>query len=558
MKKSSALLRDAGFEIRAEQNSIQRVSPFPVMRSRWMPTPQSSENAAAMQALLSKLEEYHQAALFQGKEKHIQKARREGKFLARERIEYLLDEGSPFLELLPLAGLGGKTSSPGGTLVGGIGLVSGRWVMITSNVGTEKGGAIDLPTLQKSLRLNEIALENGLPVINFVESAGADLPEQAKIFNYGGAIFRDITQRSKRGLATISIVMGNATAGGAYVPGMSDYTIFVRGQAQVFLAGPPLVRLATGEIVDEETLGGGYMHATQSGVADFLAENELDGIRKARELVAHLRPPQTHFRPRHDPLPPRYDPEELLSIIPVDARQPFDIRELIIRIVDDSRFLEFKPLWGPTLVTGWAEIYGYPVGIIGNNGVLFSESANKGAHFIQLCNREEVPILFLQNITGFIVGKRYEQEGIIKNGAKMINAVSNSEVPHITIMVGASYGAGNYAMAGRAYRPRFLFAYPNSRIAVMGPEQLAGVMETIQRQAAEKAGIPFDEQQAAVMRQHLLQEIERTSEAWYSTSQLWDDGILDPRLTREYLGICLSVVNNTPIRPSNVYGVFRM
>lgn len=531
---------------------------LPVVKSRWTPSPQSAQNAAAMHALIAQLEAHHQAALFQGKEKHIEKARREGKFLARERIEYLLDEGSPFLELLPLAGLGGKSSSPGGTLVGGIGLVSGRWVLITSNVGTEKGGAIDLPTLQKSLRLNEIALENGLPVINFVESAGADLPEQAKIFNYGGAIFREITRRSRRGLATISVVMGSSTAGGAYVPGMSDYTIFVRGQAKVFLAGPPLVRVATGEVVDEETLGGAQMHATQSGVADFLAENELHAIQKARELVAHLHPPQPAFRPIHEPRPPRYDPEELLAIIPADPKQPFDIRELIIRIVDDSRFLEFKPLWGSTLVTGWAEIHGYPVGIIGNNGVLFSEAANKGAHFIQLCNRERKPIIFLQNITGFIVGSRYEQEGIIKHGAKMINAVSNSEVPHITIMVGASYGAGNYAMAGRAYRPRFLFSYPNSRIAVMGPEQLAGVMETIQRQAAEKSGMPFDEQQAALLRQHLMQEIERTSDAWYSTGQLWDDAVIDPRLTRDYLGICLSVVHETPFEPSNVYGVFRM
>ncbi|MEN3040424.1 MAG: carboxyl transferase domain-containing protein [Bacteroidia bacterium] len=531
---------------------------LPVMKSRWLPTPASEENAARMRALLEQLHAHYQSALYQGKEKHVEKARREGKFLARERIEYLLDEGSPFLELLPLAGLGGKTSSPGGTLVGGIGLVAGRWTMITANVGTEKGGAIDLPTLQKSLRLNEIAFENGLPVINFVESAGADLPEQAKIFNYGGAIFREITRRSKAGLTTISIVTGNATAGGAYVPGMSDYTIFVKGQAKVFLAGPPLVRLATGEIVDEETLGGAQMHATQSGVADFLAENELDAIRKARELMSHLYPVRPAYHPPHRPLPPRYAPEELLHIIPSDPKQPFDIRELIIRIVDDSRFLEFKPAWGPTLITGWAEIHGYPVGIIGNNGVLFSEAANKGAHFIQLCNREKKPILFLQNITGFIVGSRYEQEGIIKHGAKMINAVSNSEVPHITIIVGASYGAGNYAMAGRAYRPRFLFSYPNSRIAVMGPEQLAGVMETIQRQAAEKAGMPYDEQQAALLRQHLIQEIERTSDAWYSTAQLWDDGVIDPRLTRDYLGICLAIVHQQPIEPSNVYGVYRM
>lgn len=531
---------------------------FPVGRSRWVSTPESRQNETAYLELLQTLQTHYQAALFQGKEKHIQKARREGKFLARERIEYLLDEGSPFLELLPLAGLGGSSSSPGGTIVGGIGLVAGRWVLITSNVGTEKGGAIDLPTLQKSLRLNEIALENELPVINFVESAGADLPEQAKIFNYGGAIFREITRRSKKGIPTVSVVMGNATAGGAYVPGMSDYTIFVRRQAYAFLGGPPLVKMATGEIVDEETLGGAEMHATRSGVADFLAENELEAIRKAREIIAHLRPPRIHYLSPKDPSPPRYDSGELLQILPTDPKYPFDIRELILRIVDDSRFLEFKPLWGPTLVTGWAEIYGYPVGIIANNGVLFPDSANKGAHFIELCNREEKPILFLQNITGFIVGKDYEQEGIIKHGAKMINAVSNSEVPHITVMVGASYGAGNYAMAGRAYRPRFLFSYPSSRIAVMGPEQLAGVMEIIQRQAAEKAGMPFDEQQAALLRQHLMQEIDRTSTAWYSTAQLWDDAVIDPRQTREYLGICLSVVYQSPIHPSQVYGVFRM
>ncbi|MEN2992001.1 MAG: carboxyl transferase domain-containing protein [Bacteroidia bacterium] len=539
------------------REGVGRVPPFPLLPSRWQPDERTAENEAQMRALIETLYTHYQAALFQGKEKHIQKARQEGKFLARERIEYLLDEGSPFLELLPLAGLDSKTSSPGGTVVGGIGLVAGRWVMVIANVGTEKGGAIDQPTLQKSLRLAEIAMDNQLPVINLVESAGADLPEQAKIFNYGGAIFREITRRSKRGLVTISVVTGNATAGGAYVPGMSDYTIFVRRQAKVFLGGPPLVKMATNEIVDEETLGGADMHATRSGLADFLAENELAALRKARELVAHLHPPRPHFRPTHTPKPPRYSAEDLLKIIPADPRYPFDIRELITRIVDDSRFLEFKPSWGSTLVTGWAEIYGYPVGIIANNGVLFPDSANKGAHFIELCNREEKAILFLQNITGFIVGRQYEQEGIIRAGAKMINAVSNSEVPHITLMVGASYGAGNYAMAGRAYQPRFLLAYPNSRIAVMGSEQLAGVMEIIQRQAAERMGMPYDPEAAAAFRAQLIREVERTSTAWYSTAQLWDDAVIDPRATREYLGICLSVVYDAPFRPSHVYGTFR-
>lgn len=529
---------------------------LPVYTSRWRPSPESQENARQWASLLELLGQHHQAALFQGREKHIQKARAQGKFLARERIAYLLDEGSPFLELLPLAGLGGTTSSPGGTTVGGIGLVAGHWTLVISNVGTEKGGAVDLPTLQKSLRLSEIALENRLPVVNFVESAGADLPEQARVFIQGGAIFREITRRSREGIPTISVVMGSSTAGGAYVPGMSDYTIFVRRQAYAFLGGPPLVRMATGEIVDEETLGGAEVHASRSGLADFLAENELEAILLARQILSRLPRPSAGFVPS-SARPPRYPPEEILQIVPADPRQPFDIRELIARLVDDSRFLEFKPLWGSTLVTGWAEIYGYPVGILANNGVLFPDSANKGAHFIELCNRQGVPLLFLQNITGFIVGRQYEAEGIIRHGAKLINAVANSDVPHLTLIVGASYGAGNYAMAGRAYRPRFLFVYPHSRIAVMGAEQLAGVMEQIQRQAAEKAGTPLDETQAAALRSHLIQEIEKTSTAWYSTGQLWDDGVIDPRQTREVLGLCLAVVYQQPLYASNRYGVFR-
>ncbi len=505
---------------------------------------------------LGRASRHYEAARFQGREKHIQKARAQGKLLARERIAYLLDEGSPFLELLPLAGLGSTTSSPGGTTVGGIGLVSGHWTLVISNVGTEKGGAVDLPTLQKSLRLSEIALENRLPVVNFVESAGADLPEQARVFIQGGAIFREITRRSRAGLPTISVVMGSSTAGGAYVPGMSDYTIFVRRQAYAFLGGPPLVKMATGEVVDEETLGGAEVHATRSGLADFLAENELEAIHLARQILSRLPRPPGAFLPL-SARPPRYPPEEILHIVPADPRQPFDIRELIARIVDDSRFLEFKPLWGPTLVAGWAELYGYPIGILANNGVLFPDSASKGAQFIELCNRQRIPLLFLQNITGFIVGRQYEADGIIRQGAKLINAVSNSDVPHLTVIVGASYGAGHYAMAGRAYRPRFLFVYPHSRIAVMGAEQLAGVMEQIQRQAAEKAGMPLDEVQAAALRTHLIQEMEKASTAWYSTGQLWDDGVIDPRQTREVLGLCLAVVYQQPIQSENRYGVFR-
>lgn len=516
------------------------------------------ENYQSMLKLVEDLQAKYQEALYQGKERHIEKTKAQGKHTARERIELLLDDDSPFMELLPFAGIHGKNSEGGTTSVGGIGVVHGRLVMVISNVGTNKGGSVNLATLNKSMRLSEIAAENDLPVISMVESAGADLTEQAKIFNYGGASFRDITRRSKAGIASISIVFGNATAGGAYVPGMSDYAIFVKNNAKVFLAGPPLVKMATNEVVDDESLGGAEMHSRISGVSDYLAEDELDGIRIARDIMRRLKPANPHHVPVKKVEAPKYKTNELLGIVSADIKKPFDARELIARIVDASEFSEFKPEWGNTLVTGWAEIHGYPVGIIANNGVLFSESANKGAHFIQLCNRNLTPILFLQNITGFMVGRQYEEGGIIKHGAKMINAVSNSEVPAITVMIGASYGAGNYAMSGRAYNPRFLFSYPNSKIAVMGPEQLSGVMEMVQRQAVERMGGTFDEEQAKMLRQHLMGEVEKTSNSWYASSQLWDDGVIDPRETRNYLGFCLAVVNNKPITSSNSYGVFRM
>lgn len=516
------------------------------------------DNREGMLALLKKLDGHMEESRFQGQERHISKARSQGKMLARERLDLVLDQDSPFLELLPLAGLGGKGFGTGGTTVGGIGIVMGRLVMIVSNVGTNKSGSIDFPTLQKAMRLNEIAEENELPSISLVESSGANLPDQAKIFNLGGTNFRDISRRSKKGIPSISIVFGNATAGGAYIPGMSDYSIFVKDQAKVFLAGPPLVKMATNEVVDDETLGGAKMHSTISGVSDFLAEDELDGIRIARDLIATLKPPKTHFQPEGLAEEPVFDKEELLGIVPPDVKIPFDIRDVIARTVDGSKFTEFKPDYGETLICGWANIHGYPVGIIANNGVLFSESANKGTHFIQLCNKNDVPLLFFQNITGFMVGKDYEQGGIIKHGAKLINAVSNSEVPAITIMMGASYGAGNYAMMGRAYQPRFLFTYPNSRIAVMGPEQLAGVMGIIQKQAAKKAGMDYDEAQAKMLRDHMVNEAVKQSDAWYSSGQIWDDGVIDPRDTRNYLGMCLAIVNNASIKGTDSYGVFRM
>jgi acetyl-CoA carboxylase carboxyltransferase component len=519
------------------------------------------ENYQKMLEKIDLLQKNLQKSLFQGEDKHKERARAKGKLLARERIEILLDIDSPFLELCPLAGLDVKGGfGPGGTMIAGIGIVSGKICMLTANVGTNKGGAIDIATLQKALRLNEIGRENNLPSINLVESAGANLPDQAKVFNLGGNNFKEITRRSKAGIPTISIVFGNSTAGGAYIPGMSDYTIFVKNQAKVFLAGPPLVKMATNEIVDDETLGGAEMHSKISGVSDYLANNELDGIRIARELMQNLNI-QTNTINTSNPTQyeePKYNIDELLGIISVDPKIPFDCREVIARIVDGSEFHEFKKEYGTTLVCGYAKIHGYPIAIISNNGVLFNDSSNKGAHFIQLCNMNNTPILFLQNITGFMVGKQYEQAGIIKDGAKMINAVSNSEVPMFTIMMAASYGAGNYAMCGRAYNPRFLFSYPNSMIAVMGSEQLAGVMQMVAKEGAIKSGKEWDENQAAQMKEFMKAEIEKQSNAFFATGQLWDDGIIDPRDTRNVLGLILTLTYINEVKGTNAWGVYRM
>jgi len=515
------------------------------------------QNREQMLALVAELNTHLEKARFQGKEKHIAKARAKNKMLARERIELLLDQDSPFLELFPLAGLLNKSGfGPGGTSVSGIGLVQGTLCMINSNVGTRKGGSIDAVTLNKSLRANDITLENHLPTINLVESGGANLTDQDKIFNYGGRSFKDITNRSKLGLTTISIVFGNATAGGAYVPGMSDFSIFQKKSAKVFLAGPPLVKMATNEVSTDEELGGAEMHSRISGVSDYLAENESDAIGAARDIMTYIKSANRTFIPKAFK-EPRFDPEELLSVVPFNLKQAIDVREVIMRIVDDSDFSEFKKEYGSTLVTGWAYIHGYPIGIIGNNGVIFSDSANKGAQFIQLCNKNDIPILFLQNTTGYMVGKEYEEGGIIKNGAKLINAVSNSEVPHLTLMIGNSYGAGNYGMCGRSYGPRFLFTYPNAKIGVMGSEQLAGVMEIIQRTAAKKAGREYDEEQGNMLKQMLTIEADKKSSAWHSTSELWDDGVIDPRETRNYLGFALTVVHNRPIKGTEAYGVWR-
>ena len=486
-------------------------------------------------------------------ERHLSR----GKLLPRERVELLLDRDSHFLERCPLAGHGVENHTTGASVIGGVGRVSGVECLIVANDSTVKGGEMSELSVVKSRRLAEVGHSNRLPSINLTESAGADLPNQDKIFVPGGAGFRDLTRSSAARKPSITVVFGSSTAGGAYVPGMSDYAIFVKNQAQVYLGGPPLVKMATGEVVDDETLGGALMHSQTSGVSDFLAENERDALRLAREVVAHLdwkkeaTPTGRHIEA------PRFDADELLSIVSPDPRVPFDPREVIARIVDGSRFSEFKPRYGNTLVCGWAHLHGFPIGILANHGILFSESANKGAQFIQLCNQANVPLLFLQNITGFMVGSSYEQGGIIKNGAKLINAVSNSTVPAITVMMGASYGAGNYAMAGRAYEPRFLYTYPNHKIAVMGGKQMAGVLDIIQRNAAAKRGETVDEETLTGMKQLIEYQIDQQSGALYATARLWDDGVIDMRDTRATLALSFSAAYSRRVEGTTSFGVFR-
>ena len=520
----------------------------------------SAENYALMQKICGELNDNLKLSTGQGSEKYCLRHIERGKLLARDRVELLLDVDAPFLELMPLAGWEQEDMTLGGSIVTGLGVVNGVLCLINANVPTEKGGALNEMSLIKSSRLDEIALENKLPMIYLTESAGADLPQQAKIFNYGGKAFREITRRSNLGIPSISVVFGSSTAGGAYIPGMSDYVIMVKGKAKTYLAGPPLVKMAINEDCDDESLGGAMMHSRQSGLCDFLAEDEYHAIKQARQIVASLNWPKLSAPETVEA--PLYSSEELLEIVSADLRKPYDVREVIARIVDGSKFLEFKPLYGETLVTGWASIFGRPIGIMANNGALFSSSANKGAHFIQLCNQRKIPLLFLQNITGFMVGKNAEEEGIIKNGAKLINAVSNSTVPAITVIIGASYGAGNYGMSGRAYSPRFLFSWPNAKLAVMGEEQLVGVMEIIQQEKRQKGGIMpsalLDMAKAKMVKEVLRKRISTESSAYYSTSRAWDDGIIDPRNTRVVLGLCLSAINQGHNQAHPSFGVFRM
>ena len=518
---------------------------------------QYTRNAEANQETLDRYEDVLAKARAGGGEKYTERHLQKGKLLPRERVELLLDQDSHFLELCPIAGYNISGHSPGSSIIGGIGVVSGVECLISANDSTIKGGAVSEYGVTKSARLSEIAEQNRLPSIHLTESAGADLPNQSKIFVRGGAGFRDLTRASAQGRPTICLVFGSSTAGGAYIPGMSDYVVMVKEQAQVYLAGPPLVKMATGEESGHEELGGAQMHATVSGVADYLAEDEHDAIRLGREIVSHLDWQKAGRLTERAIEEPHYDPDELIGVASADIKEPFDSRQVISRITDGSRFSEFKPLYGSTLVCGWAHIHGYPVGILANNGILFSEAANKGAQFIQLCNQSNTPLLFLQNITGFMVGKEYEQGGIIKNGAKLINAVANSTVPAITIMTGASYGAGNYAMCGRSYQPRFLYTWPNHRIAVMGGQQLGGVLEIIQRQSAAKKGIEVDEQRISVGKIMIEGQIGKESDPFFASARVWDDGMIDPRDTRSVVAISLSAAYSADVQGTQTWGIFR-
>jgi acyl-CoA carboxylase subunit beta len=515
-------------------------------------------NREGLLALLADHEAQVELARQGGGERYLERHRSRGRFTARERIELLVDQDSAFLELSPLAAWGTEFHV-GAALVTGIGVIAGVECVVTASDPTVRGGAINPYTLRKNLRALEIARVNRLPMVNLVESGGADLPTQGELFVPAGRIFHDLTELSGLGIPTIALVFGNSTAGGAYVPGMCDYSVMVDRNAKVFLGGPPLVKMATGEESTDEELGGASMHSRVSGLSDYFARDEHDAIRIGREIVASLNWRKLGPGPSRPADPPICDPEELLGIAPVDLRVPVDPREVLARVVDGSRFSEYKPTYGTSLVTGWASIHGYPVGVLANaQGVLFMDEAKKATEFIMLANQTDTPLMFLQNTTGYMVGREYEQAGIIKDGAKMINAVTNSTVPHLTVILGASYGAGNYGMCGRAYGPRFLFSWPNAKMAVMGPQQLAGVLSIVARQSAQASGRAFDEDADATQRATVEAQIERESHAFFNSARLYDDGIIDPRDTRTALGIALSAVHSNTVVGRRGYGVFRM
>src|SRR5689334_776173 len=526
--------------------------------------PDSAEfkgNRDKMTAAVAQLRDRLAQAREGGGARYLQRHREQGKLPVRERINLLLDEGSPFLELSPLAAWEMyDDEAPGAGLVTGIGRVSGREVLIVGNDATVKGGTYYPITVKKHVRAQQVAIDNRLPCIYLVDSGGAFLPLQAEVFpdkDHFGRIFFNQARMSAESIAQIAVVMGSCTAGGAYVPAMSDETIIVKGTGTIFLGGPPLVKAATGEDVTAEELGGADVHTRLSGVADYLAEDDAHALRLARTVISTLNTSKTLPPDVAEPEEPAYDPQELYGVVSADVRKPYDVREVIARVVDGSRFDEFKERYAPTIVTGFARVHGLLIGIIANNGVLFSESALKATHFMELCNLRGIPLVFLQNITGFMVGKQYERGGIAKDGAKMVHAVANSVVPKFTLVIGGSFGAGNYGMCGRAYEPRLLWMWPNARISVMGGEQAAGVLATVKKEqlARENRTLAADEEQQ--IRQPILDKYDAEGSPYYSTARLWDDGILDPAETRQALGLALSASFNAPVPPPK-FGVFRM
>jgi len=518
------------------------------------------QNYQKMASLVDDLTDTIATVSLGGSEKARKKHTDRGKLLARDRIQYLLDAGSPFLEVGQLAAwgmYGGEVSSAG--IVTGIGRVQGREVMVVANDATIKGGTYYPMTVKKHLRAQEIAAQNNLPCIYLVDSGGAFLPMQDEIFpdkDDFGRIFFNQAQMSSQGIPQLAVVMGSCTAGGAYVPAMCDESIIVRNQGTIFLAGPPLVKAATGEVVTAEELGGAEVHTTMSGVADYMAENDRHALAQARNIVSNLGK-SNRVDNKEGWLEPLYPADELLGVVPADTKKPFDIREIIIRLVDGSKFDEFKPLYGKSLITGFAEIMGRKIGIVANNGILFSESALKGTHFIELCGQRNIPLLFLQNITGFMVGKSYEQGGIAKDGAKMVTAVSCASVPKFTVVVGGSYGAGNYGMCGRAYEPRFMWMWPNARISVMGGDQAAGVLATVRREIIETKGDQWSAEDEATFKAPIKEQYEEQGHPYYSSARLWDDGVIDPRDTRRLISLGLAISENKT-NPPTKYGIFRM
>jgi 3-methylcrotonyl-CoA carboxylase beta subunit len=519
------------------------------------------DNAAAMQVIVDDLKQAIAVVAQGGGEKARQRHLNHGKLLPRTRVEKLLDPDTPFLELSQLAAHDVYDEAVAGAgIIAGIGMVSGRQCMIVANDPTVKGGTYYPLTVKKHLRAQEIAEKNNLPCIYLVDSGGAYLPLQDEVFpdrDHFGRIFYNQARMSALGIPQIAVVMGSCTAGGAYVPAMADESIMVKEQATIFLGGPPLVKAATGEIVSAEDLGGADVHCRISGVADYYAQDDAHALAIARRCIANLNRPHNHLLELKNVRPPRMNPEEMYGIIPRDSRKPFDIREIIGRIVDGSEFDEFKPLYGNTLICGFAHLYGYPVGIIANNGILFSESAQKGAHFIELCGQRNIPLIFLQNITGFMVGSKHEHAGIAKHGAKMVTAVSCVNVPKLTVIVGGSFGAGNYGMCGRAFDPNFLWMWPNARISVMGGEQAASVLAQVTRDKKQKAGETWTIEDEEEMKAPIRQQYEEQGHPYYSSARLWDDGVIDPKDTRLILGLGLAAALNAPIKPTK-FGVFRM